>query len=92
MPFGGFIDTLPQAWFLLIHAVLALMGVLLWRKARQGGAPSAARGFVLYTMGELCYIVYHLDLVTFLFAHGLAEVCDALALLSISMELGRKAA
>jgi hypothetical protein len=89
MPFGGFIDSLPQAWFLVIHAALAVIGVMLWRRARAVGQPLAARGFVLYIVGELCYVVYHLDLITFLFAHGLAEVCDVLALLSIGMGLRR---
>lgn len=92
MPFGGFIDTLPQAWFLVIHSVLTVMGVVLWRKARSATQPSAARGFALYILGELFYIIYHLDLITFLFAHGLAEVCDALALLSIGMGIWRKTA
>ena len=92
MPFGGFIDTLPQTWFLLIHAALALIGVMLWRRARAAGQHSAARGFVLYIVGEICYILYHLDLVTFLFAHGLAEVCDGLALLSIGLGIRRKTA
>ena len=90
MPFGGFIDSLPQAWFLVIHAVLAAIGVMLWWRARAAGQPSAARGFVLYILGEFCYIVYHLDLITFLFAHGLAEVFDVLALLSIGMALRGK--
>jgi hypothetical protein len=89
MPFGGFIDRLPQAWFLVIHATLAVIGVLLWRRARAAGQASAARGFVLYILGEFCYVVYHLDLITFLFAHGLAEVFDVLALLSIGMGLRR---
>ena len=89
MPVGGFIDNLPQTWFLVIHGVLALLGVTLWRRARAAGQPSAARGFVLYILGELCYVVYHLDLITFLFAHGLAEVCDGLALLSIGLGLRR---
>ena len=89
MPFGGFIDSLPQAWFLVIHAVLVAIGVMLWRWARAARQPSAARGFVLYILGELCYVVYHLDLITFLFAHGVAEVCDVLALLSIGMGLRR---
>jgi hypothetical protein len=92
MPFGGFLDTLPQSWFLVIHAALASIGVMLWRRARTAGLPSAARGFALYVIGEACYVVYHLDFITFLFAHGLAEVCDGLALLSIGLGLTRKRA
>ena len=92
MPFGGFLDTLPHAWFLLIHSALALIGVLLWRKARTAANPSAARGFALFTIGELVYIIYHLDLITFLFAHALAEVCDGLALLSIGLGIRARTA
>ena len=92
MPLGGFIDALPQGWFLVVHAVLALIGVMLWRRARVEGQPSVARGFALYIVGELIYIIYHLDVITFLFAHALAEVCDALALISIGLGIGRRAA
>jgi hypothetical protein len=92
MPFGGFIDTLPQAWFLVVHAILALIGAMLWRRAKAAGQPSVARGFVLYIIGELIYVVYHVDLITFLFAHALAEVCDVLALLSIGIGITRQTA
>jgi len=85
MPFGSFIDAIPPALFLIIHGACVLIGVMLWRKARSAGNGAAARGFVLYILGELFYITYHLDFTTFLFAHTVAEVCDVLALLSIGM-------
>ena len=58
MPFGGFIDRLPQAWFLVIHATLAVIrGAALAAGPRAAGQASAARGFVLYILGEFCYVV-----------------------------------
>lgn len=85
MPFGSFIDAFPPPVFLVIHGALALIGVMLWRKTANAGNGAAARGFVLYVIGELFYISYHLDFTTFLFAHTVAEVCDFLAVLSIGM-------
>ncbi len=90
MPFGAFINVLPPAVFLVIHAALAVLGLMLWRKAKGAGNAAAARGFWLFVIAEILYITYHLDLTTFLFAHTLAEVSDALAFLSIGMGLAPK--
>ena len=37
MPFGAFINVLPPAVFLVIHAALAVLGLMLWRKAKGAG-------------------------------------------------------
>ena len=86
-PIGAFINAIPGPVFILIHVVLALLGVWLWRKAMGAGNAGAARGFMLFVIAELLYITYHLDVTTFLFAHTLAEVCDALGFLSIGLSL-----
>ncbi len=87
MPFGDFINKIPPAGFIVIHIVLALVGVMLWRKASGAGNAAAARGFLLFVIAELVYLTYHFDVTTFLFAHTVAEVCDAFAFLSIGMGL-----
>jgi hypothetical protein len=85
MPFGSFMDAVPTPAFLVIHTVLVVIGVTLWRRAKRVGNAAATRGFLLYIVAEICYLTYHLDLTRFLFAHTLAEVCDALAFLSLGM-------
>ncbi len=83
MPFGSFMDAVSHPVFLMIHAALALMGVYLWRRA-------GARAFLLYVIAEVAYITYHLDITAFHFAHTLAEVCDALAFLSLGMGIAAR--
>ncbi len=83
MPFGSFMDAVSHPVFLIIHAALALMGIFLWRRA---GAPA----FLLYFIAEVAYITYHLDITAFHFAHTLAEVCDALAFLSLGMGIAAR--
>ena len=92
MPFGSFMDAVSHPVFLVIHALFALIGVMLWRKARAAGQAFAARGFLLFIVAELAYITYHLDITAFHFAHTLAEACDLLAFLSIGMGIAPKAA
>ena len=43
-------------------------------------------------VAELSYITYHAGLTHFLFAHIIAEVCDALALVTIALGLGKRVA
>jgi len=43
-------------------------------------------------LAELSYIIYHAGLTHFLFAHIVAEVCDALALVTIALGLGKRVA
>ena len=42
--------------------------------------------------GELSYITYHAGLTHLLFAHIIAEVCDALALVTIALGLSKRVA
>lgn len=88
MPFGSFIDAVPKPAFFVVHLALLVVGVVLWRGA-AGNVP-ARRGFLLYAIGEFCYITYHLDYTSFLFAHTIAEVLDLLAVLSLGAALKTK--
>jgi hypothetical protein len=49
-------------------------------------------GFLLFVLAELSYISYHAGLTHFLFAHIVAEVCDALALVTIALGLSKRVA
>ena len=83
IPFGSFMDAMPHWAFIIIHTVLIGVGFWLSRKTRLSG-------FLLFVLAELSYITYHLGMTHFLFAHLIAEVCDALALVTIAIGLGRK--
>jgi len=83
VPFGSFMEAMPHWAFIIIHSVLVLVGFWLSRKTRLNG-------FLLFVLAELSYITYHAGLTHFLFAHIIAEVCDALALVAIALGLSRK--
>jgi hypothetical protein len=87
VPFGTFMDAMPHWAFIIIHSVLVLLGLWLARKTSAAGFRTASKGFLLFVLAELSYITYHAGLTHFLFAHIVAEVCDALALLTIGVAL-----
>ncbi len=62
-----------------------LVGFWLRRKTKLNG-------FLLFVLAELSYITYHAGLTHFLFAHIVAEVCDALALVVIALGLSKRVA
>lgn len=82
-PFGSFMEAMPHGAFIIIHSALVLVGFWLSRKTKLNG-------FLLFVLAELSYITYHAGLTHFLFAHIIAEVCDALALVTIALGLSRK--
>ncbi len=83
MPFGGFINALPPAFFLLVHLIAFLVGAFFAYRALNGGAQKLGWGFVLYAIAELVYMTYHLDWTVFLFAHTIAEVLDLVAFILV---------
>jgi hypothetical protein len=90
LDFGAFMQLVPHWGFVIIHSTLILLGFFLSRKARGAGYGTAASGFLLFCLAELSYITYHLGFTHFLFAHTIAEVLDALALLTIGIGLARR--
>lgn len=55
-------------------------------------SPFRGSGFLLFVLADLSYITYHAGLTNFLFAHIVAEVCDALALVVIALGLSKRVA
>lgn len=88
---GEFMQLVPHWGFIIIHCTLILVGFILSRRARGAGFGSAANGFLLFCLAEFSYITYHLGYTHFLFAHTIAEVLDALALLTIGIGIVRGA-
>jgi hypothetical protein len=66
-----------------IHTILVLVGFWLARKTKLNG-------FLLFVLADLSYITYHAGLTHFLFAHIVAEVCDASALVTIALGLSKR--
>ena len=82
-PFGSFMEAMPHWAFIIIHSVLVLVGFWLARRTKLNG-------FLLFVLAELSYITYHAGLTHFLIAHIVAEVCDALALVTIALALAKR--
>jgi len=82
-PFGSFMEAVPHWGFIIIHSLLVILGFVLSRRTRNNG-------FLLFVLAELSYITYHAGLTHFLFAHLVAEVCDASALVMIALGFGRR--
>jgi hypothetical protein len=90
LDFGAFMQLVPHWAFIIIHSTLILLGFFLSRRARAAGYGTAATGFLLFCLAELSYITYHLGFTHFLFAHTIAEVLDALALLTIGLGMTQR--
>jgi hypothetical protein len=76
-------EAMPHWAFIIIHGALVLVGFWLSRKTNNNG-------FLLFVLAELSYITYHAGITHFLFAHIIAEVCDALALVLIALGISKR--
>jgi hypothetical protein len=79
MPFGEFVNQIPPIGFLVIHVVLFALGAYFAWRAFGIGSTTLGWAFSLFALAEISYMTYHLDWTTFLFAHTISEVLDALA-------------
>ena len=91
MPFGDFVNSIPPVGFLAIHVVLFLVGAYFAWRSFGAGASLLAWGFTLFALAEISYMTYHLDWTTFLFAHTISEVLDALAFVLVFVVATRTA-
>jgi hypothetical protein len=83
VPYGGFINGLPPAFFLAVHLIGFLVGAFFAYRAFDRAAALLGWGFSLYALAELVYMTYHLDWTVFLFAHTISEVLDLVAFVLI---------
>ena len=89
MPFGDFVNQVPPALFMLVHLTgFAVGAYLAWRSFAL--SRDVGTGFALYAAAELCYMTYHLDWTTFLFAHTISEVLDLAAVVLIFVGITRQ--
>lgn len=79
MPLGSFINVIPPAVFVAIHAALLLVACYLAWRSFDAGLSDFGTAFGLYGLAELFYLTYHLDLTVILFAHTVAEVLNVVA-------------
>ncbi len=83
MPIGDFISGIPPWGFLLIHIVLFLIGAYFAQRSFSANASTLGWAFSLFALAEISYMTYHLDWTTFLFAHTISEVLDAVAFILV---------
>lgn len=83
MPFGGFLNLIPPAVFMLVHLAGCAIGVFCASRAFRAQAGGLGWGFALYALAEVMYMTYHLDWTVFLFAHTIAEVLNLLAVIIV---------
>jgi hypothetical protein len=79
MPFGDFANDIPPVGFLAIHIVLFLIGAYFAWRMFGAGVSTLGWAFSLFALAEISYMTYHLNWTTFLFAHTISEVLDAIA-------------
>jgi hypothetical protein len=90
MPFGDFINAIPPLGFLAIHIALFAIGSFFAWRSFGAGQPTLAWGFALFALAEVSYMTYHLDWTTFLFAHTISEVLDAVAFILVFVAAGAR--
>ncbi len=83
MPFGAFVNSLPPAFFIVVHLVAFVIGAYFAYRAFEAEGQLLGWGFTLYAIAELVYMTYHLDWTVFLFAHTIAEVLDLIAFVAV---------
>jgi hypothetical protein len=89
MPKRDFINFVPPWGFLLIHLVLFVIGAYFAQRSFGAGASTLGWGFALFALAEICYMTYHVNWTTFLFAHTISEVLDALAFILVFVAASR---
>ncbi|MDX6438440.1 MAG: small rane protein [Gaiellaceae bacterium] len=79
MPWGGWINDLPTAFFMVVHIAAFALGAGFAWAAFKRELSVLGTAFSLFAVAELTYMTYHLDWTVFLFAHTIAEVFDLVA-------------
>ena len=88
---GQVVNLIPPPVFLAIHVVLFLVGAFLAYRSFNAGVAGLGWGFSLFALAEISYMTYHLDWTTFLLAHTISEVLDALAFIVIFVTATQRA-
>jgi len=82
-PIGEFVNKFPWGFFFAVHVVLFIVGAYFASRSFGAGETTLGAGFTLFAVAELVYLTYHINITTFLFAHTIAEVLDALAFVAV---------
>ena len=88
---GDIANQVPPPVFLAIHVVLFLVGAFLAFRSFSAGASVLGWAFSLFALAEISYMTYHLDWTTFLFAHTISEVLDAVAFILVFVAATQRA-
>ena len=62
-PFGGFLDDLPKALYVLAHIAFLGVGIGLWAHARNAAFPQPG-ALLLYVMSQAVFFVFFANWIT----------------------------
>ncbi|MDQ3991054.1 MAG: hypothetical protein M3245_01920 [Actinomycetota bacterium] len=88
-PCCGFINDIPQWFFLLVHVAIFLVALVLGIRAFGAAQSGFGWGFTLFAVAELSYLTYHLNVTLFLFAHTISEVLVLAGILVLGASAAR---
>jgi hypothetical protein len=68
------INRVPWGFFMVVHVALFALAVVFALRMFQDGRDIFGWGFSLFSLAELSYMTYHVNITLFLFAHTISEV------------------
>lgn len=83
MVLGAFITQVPNGVFISVHTIALLLGVYF---AVKNKSKNLFYLFLLYSLAELAYLLYHIMIFNMLFSHVIAEVLLLIAILVIGLK------
>lgn len=83
MPYGSYVNDIPAAVYLIIHAAAFIIGAGFAWSAFNKALNLLGWAFSLFALAEISYMTYHLDWTVFLFSHLIAEVLDLVAFILV---------
>ncbi len=89
MPFGTFVDQIPNPVFIMIHLVFLLVALWFAYQCYRSRYTLASFGFLMYAISQFSYILYHINVTVIMFSHTLAEVFNFLGFVSLFMAMGQ---
>lgn len=89
-PIDVIVRDLPWWFFMVVHVALFLVGAWFALRAFDHGESTFGTGFALFSLAEISYMTYHVNITNFLFAHTIAEVLVGVAFVVLFAAAARK--
>jgi hypothetical protein len=69
MHFGAFADQIPNPVFIMIHLTFLLVALWFAYQCYQSKYTLASLGFLMYSISQFSYILYHINVTVIFFLH-----------------------